>query len=101
MQEVLIGGMKCCFVVFNISVLYQKDKEKDNSLCVWGCYCCSSIGNIGAWLLNKCQERRQNDVVMRVERLHNMMEMEYACHLRSVMMYSDQRECMNIIRIYE
>ena len=38
---------------------------------------------------------------MRVERLHKMMEGEYACHLRRVIDYSDQRDCMNIIRIYE
>ena len=56
---------------------------------------------MGAGLLNKHQERRQNDVRMRVERLHKMMEGDYACHLRSVMKYSDQRGCMNIIRIYE
>ena len=38
---------------------------------------------------------------MRVERLHKMIEMEYACHLKGVMKYSDKRGCMNIIRIYE
>ena len=38
---------------------------------------------------------------MRVERLHKMMEAEYACHVRGVMKYSDQRGCMNIIRIDE
>ena len=38
---------------------------------------------------------------MRVERLQKVMEGEYACHLRGVMKYSDQRGCMNIIRIYE
>ena len=37
----------------------------------------------------------------RVERLQKVMEGEYACHLRGVMKYSDQRGCMNIIRIYE
>ena len=30
-----------------------------------------------------------------------MMEGEYACRLSGVMRYSDQRGCMNIIRIYE
>ena len=30
-----------------------------------------------------------------------MMEGEYACHLKGVMKYSDQRVCVNIIRIYE
>ena len=29
-----------------------------------------------------------------------MMEGEYACCLRGVMKYSDQRGCLNIIRIY-
>ena len=38
---------------------------------------------------------------MRVERLQKVMEGEYTCCLRGVMKYSDQRECMNIIRIYE
>ena len=38
---------------------------------------------------------------MRVERLQKVMEGEYACCLREVIMYSDKRECMNIIRIYE
>ena len=38
---------------------------------------------------------------MRVERLQKVMEGKYACHLRGVMKYSDQRGCMNIIRIYE
>ena len=38
---------------------------------------------------------------MRVERVHKVMESEYTCHLRGVMEYSDQRECMNISRIYE
>ena len=42
-----------------------------------------------------------NDVRMRVERLHKMMVGEYTCRLRGVVEYSDQRECMNIIRIYE
>ena len=56
---------------------------------------------MGACLLNKRRERRENDVVMRVERLHKMMEGKYACHLRGVIKYSDQRGCMNIIRVYE
>ena len=30
-----------------------------------------------------------------------MIEMEYSCLLRGVINYSDQRGCMNIIRIYE
>ena len=30
-----------------------------------------------------------------------MMEGEYACCLSGVMKYSDQKGCMNIIRIYE
>ena len=38
---------------------------------------------------------------MRVERLQKMMEGEYACYLRGIMKYSNQRGCMNIIRIYE
>ena len=38
---------------------------------------------------------------IRVGRLHKMMEGEYSCPLRGVMEYSDQRECMNIIRIYK
>ena len=38
---------------------------------------------------------------MRVKRLQKMMEGEYACRLSGVIRYSDQRECMNIIRIYE
>ena len=38
---------------------------------------------------------------MRVERLQKMMKGEYACCLRGVIKYSDQRGCMNIIRIYE
>ena len=55
---------------------------------------------MGACLLNKHRERRQNDVRMRVERLHKVMEGEYAC-CRGVMKYSDQTGCINIIRIYE
>ena len=38
---------------------------------------------------------------MRVERLQKVMKGEYACRLSGVMKYSDQRGCMNIIRIYE
>ena len=38
---------------------------------------------------------------MRVERLQKVMEGEYACCLRWVVKYNDQRRCMNIIRIYE
>ena len=53
---------------------------------------------MGTCLLNKHQEWRQNDVRMRVERLHKMLEGEYACHLRGVMKYSDQSVCMNILR---
>ena len=30
-----------------------------------------------------------------------VMEGEYACCLRRVLKYSDQRGCMNIIKIYE
>ena len=56
---------------------------------------------MGACLLNKRQEQRQNDMVMRVKRLQEMMEGEYACRLDGVMKYSNQRGCMNIIRIYE
>ena len=59
------------------------------------------IRKYGGCLLNKRQEQRQNDVRMRVERLHKMMDGECACHLRGVMKYSNQRVCMNIIRIYE
>ena len=40
-------------------------------------------------------------MVMRVKRLQKMMEGEYACCLSGVMKYSDQRGCMNIIRIYK
>ena len=40
-------------------------------------------------------------MVMRVERLHKIVEGEYACCLRGVTKYSHQRVCMNIIRIYE
>ena len=40
-------------------------------------------------------------MVMRVERLYKMMEGKNACCLEGVMDYSNQRECMNIIRIYE
>ena len=40
-------------------------------------------------------------MVMRVKRLQEMMEGEYACRLRGVIKCSDQRECMNIISIYE
>ena len=52
-------------------------------------------------MLNERRERRQNDVRMRVERLHRMIEVEYACRLRRLMEYSNKRGCMNIIRIYE
>ena len=38
---------------------------------------------------------------MRVERLQKMMEGKYACCLSGVMECSDQRGCMNIIRIYK
>ena len=38
---------------------------------------------------------------MRVKRLQEMMEGEYACRLSGVMKYSNQRGCMNIIKIYE
>ena len=44
--------------------------------------------------MNKHQEQRQNDMRMRVERLQKAMEGEYACYLRGVMKYSDQRGCM-------
>ena len=40
-------------------------------------------------------------MVMRVKRLQKMMEGEYACRLSGLMKYSDQRGCVNIIRIYE
>ena len=56
---------------------------------------------MGACLLNKRREWRQNAVRMRVKRLQEMMEGEYACRLSGVMKYSNQRGCMNIIRIYE
>ena len=56
---------------------------------------------MGTSLLNKHREWRQNDVRMRVERLHKMLEGEYGCIFRGVMNYSDQSVCMNIIRIYE
>ena len=38
---------------------------------------------------------------MRVKGLQEMMEGEYACRLSGVMKYSNQRGCMNIVRIYE
>ena len=38
---------------------------------------------------------------MRVERLQKVMEGEYTCRLSGVIKCSDQRGCMNIIRIYE
>ena len=38
---------------------------------------------------------------IRVKRLQEMMEGEYACRLSGVMKYSNQRGCMNIIRIHE
>ena len=38
---------------------------------------------------------------IRVKRLQKVMEMEYASRLRGVMKYSDQRGCMNIIRVYK
>ena len=44
---------------------------------------------MGACLLNKHQERRKNDVVMRVERLQKVMEGKYACRLSGVIKYSD------------
>ena len=56
---------------------------------------------MGACLLNKRQERRQNAVRMRVKGLQDMMEGEYTCHLSGVIKYSNERGCMNIIRIYE
>ena len=40
-------------------------------------------------------------MVMRVKGLQEMMEDEYACRLSGVINYSNQRGCMNIIRIYE
>ena len=40
-------------------------------------------------------------MVMRVKRLQKVMEGEHACCLSGVMKYSDQRGCMNIIRIYK
>ena len=36
-----------------------------------------------------------------MERLQKIMEGEYACRLSGVMECSDQRGCMNIIKIYE
>ena len=78
-------------------MLYQDGKEKDNSL--YSCY--SLLGNMGACLLNKRREQRQNAVRMRVKRLQEMVEGEYACCLSGVIKYSNQRGCMNIIRIYE
>ena len=86
---------------YSIWLLYQDGKEKNNLVCSQGCYCCSLLGIMGACLLNKCREQRQNAVRMRVKRLQEMMEGKYACHLTGVMRYSDQRGCMNIIRIYE
>ena len=38
---------------------------------------------------------------MRVKRLQEMMEGKYAYRLSGVMKYSNQRGCMNIIKIYE
>ena len=56
---------------------------------------------MGACLLNKRRERRQNDIRMRVERLQKVMEGEYACRLKWVIKYSNKRGCINITRIYE
>ena len=56
---------------------------------------------MGAYLLNKRREQRQNDMGMRVKRLQKMMEGKYACCLSGVIKYNDQRGCMNIIKIYE
>ena len=56
---------------------------------------------MGDCLLNKCQEQRQNAVRMRVKRLQEIIEGEYASRLSRVIKYSNQRGCMNIIRIYE
>ena len=76
-------------------VVYIKDgKEKNNSLCSFvpgGCYCCSLLGVMGACLLNKHREWRQNAVRMRVKRLQEMIEGKYACRLSGVMECSDQR----------
>ena len=38
---------------------------------------------------------------MRVKRLQEMMKGEYACRVSGVIKCSDQRGCMNIIRICE
>ena len=82
-------------------ILYQNDK-KNNSLCVFVPRDTTAFqGSMGACLVNKCREQRQNDVVMRMERLHKMVEGEYACRLRGIEKYSDQRGCIDIIRIYE
>ena len=59
------------------------------------------MGIMGACLLNKRRERRQNGMRMRVKRLQEIMEGKYACLLSRVMKHSDQRGCMNIIRTYE
>ena len=53
-------------------------------VCSRRCYCCSLLGNMGACLLNKRRERRQNAVRMRVKRLQEMMEGEYTCRLRGL-----------------
>ena len=83
--------------------IYQDGKEKNNTLCSFVPRDATAVPcwDMGACLLNKRREQRQNAVRMRVKRLQEMIEGEYACHLSGVMRYSDQRECMNIIRIYE
>ena len=85
-------------------MLYQDGKEKNNSLCSFVPGDATAIPcweMMGACLLNKRREQRQNAVRMRVKRLQEIIEGRYACRLSGVIRYSDQRGCMNIIRIYE
>ena len=88
-------------VGFNIFVLYQKIKRRIILfVCLFlGMLLLSWLGSMGTCLLNKCWKWRQNDVRMRVERMHKMMEGEYVCCL--IWRYSDQRVCMNIIRLHD
>ena len=88
------------YVGFNI-LFISKNNEEMNSSLYPRVAAAFLIRKYGACLLNKHQQQRQNNVGMRVERLHKMMEGEYACCIRWVMEHSDQRECINIISIYE
>ena len=58
------------------------------------------IRKLGACLLNKHQEWRQDSGVMREERLYTVVRDEYTCCLRGAIMDRMQRECMNSFRIF-